>query len=244
MNKNEALSKIQDQLKKLMAFNFSKEVKFDNIKLKDGSEICVAEGTDLEVGVDVYKLDDKGVQSPLDDGSYELEDGRVLVVTGSKVESIGEANPDAPATEETPSEDANVNAEKEKMELPTGGEEKPAEKVESPDDEAALGDRLSQLESQVAQILEILQGMGSMQEQAMSKIVELSNEPAEQSFKSNYSKKNVDGDMTALKEIRKTLKSNTNKSLDSSNDDIAALRNTLKKMKDGNDFSSTFKAKN
>lgn len=48
---------------------------------------------DIEVGTEVYLVDENGDRQPIEDGDYVLEDGRTVVVKDSKVEEIKE-NPD------------------------------------------------------------------------------------------------------------------------------------------------------
>jgi hypothetical protein len=212
MTKDEAILKIKDQLKKLVAFSTTPNTTsatpvaddttnvkaFTNIKLKDGSEISILDGTELNVGTEIYTIDKDGNQTPCEDGSYDLEDGRTIVVTGGVVETIGDTTPadQTESTDETPENPAQLSADA----------------GETPEAEAAEADRITALENQVAQILEILQGMSNMQEQVMSKVKEIGEEPAVESIKlgktisTNLS--SMKSEMDELKSIKSKMKFN------------------------------------
>ena len=208
MTKDEAMLQLRDQLKKLMSFTaepvaetpvepvMTEDVKCTAVKLKDGSEIMVPESTDLGVGVDVYAVDADGNQTPLGDDTYELEDGRTIIVLSGKVDTIS----DAPAGDKTPTEDANVTPEAMVVVPEQTGEE--VAEGESP-----IEDRITALENHISQILELLQGMGNAQEMAMSKINEIGSQPATKSIKLGNvveSKFNsAKSEMDQLKELRK-----------------------------------------
>ena len=216
MTKDEALLKIKDQLKKLVAFsstpnttsempvadNTTDTKKFTNIKLKDGSEICIADGTELGVGTEIYVIDADGNQTPAEDNSYDLEDGRTINVVGGIVDTISDATGEDPkdASVETPENPA-------KMADAT---------TETPDQEGAEADRITALENQVAQILEILQGMSNMQEQVMNKVDSFSKEPAVESIKvgktltGTKTFNSMKSEIDELKEIKNKMKFNTN----------------------------------
>lgn len=183
MTKEEAILKIKDQLKKLMAFSEmgsemdpakeekKEEMKYATMKLKDGSEISIADGTELGVGVEVFKVDSEGNLTPCDNGEYELEDGRKISCKDGKVESIAEiAVENGEKKDETPM----APAEMAEIEIETKPEEEGGNGME---------ERINALEKHLAQILELLQGMGQMQEVAMSKIEKLAAEPAAESIK-------------------------------------------------------------
>jgi hypothetical protein len=182
MTKEEAILKIKDQLKKLMAFSEmgdvepnaeenKKEMEYETMKLKDGSEISIADGTELGVGVNVFKVDAEGNLTPCDDGEYELEDGRKISLKDGIVESVAEiAVENGEKQDETPM----APAEMAEIEIETKPEEEGGNGME---------ERINALEKHLAQILELLQGMGQMQEVAMSKIEKLAAEPAAESIK-------------------------------------------------------------
>lgn len=210
MTKEEAMLKIKDQLKKLMSFSEeatepAEEKKYSTMKLKDGSEISIADGTELGVGVEVFKIDADGNQVPAEDGEYELEDGRKITLKGGMVESIAEVEvAEAEKVDETPMDPAQMN-EAPGIGAPAEGESNPVE------------ERISALESQIAQILELLQGMGQMQEVAMSKIEKLSSQPATESIKvgkkpemSNTTFSSLKNEIDELKDMRKKFNISNN----------------------------------
>jgi len=89
--------------------------------------------------------------------------------------------------------------------------------VEEPEAEAenAVAERVSALEQQVAQILELLQGMANSQEMAMSKIKEIAESPAEPAIKTGKTFSNVEfsslkSEIEELKEVAKKFKFNPN----------------------------------
>lgn len=187
MEKNEAIFKIKDQLKKLMSFSEEVvketfEVKYESMKLKDGSEIVIPDGSSLEPGVDVFTMDADGNQIPCEDNTYELENGQTIVVVGGKVESVS----DMTTGEDTPENPANTTPEAMAAPAMGGSAAEAAKEGETPEEEGvenSVEERVASLESQIAQILELLQGMSNAQEMAMSKIIEISEAPAEKSIK-------------------------------------------------------------
>jgi len=216
MNKDEAIIKIKDQLKKLMSFSTeapaeeaeaTEEKKFTTMKLKDGTEISIVDGTELGVGTEVFTVDADGNQVAIADDTYELEDGRSIVIVGGKVDSISESTEET--KDETPMNPADTEVKDEKMGENPEGEE--AQEGENP-----IEDRITSLENQIAQILEILQGMGSMQEVAMSKIEAISSAPATESIKvgkipaGNQTFSSMKTEMDELKEMRNKFKLNGN----------------------------------
>jgi hypothetical protein len=194
MDKNEAILKIKENLKNLMTFSSTmvEDVKCESVKLKDGSEINTPEGETLAEGTECFTLDADGNKVACGDGPYELEDGRSIVVSGGKVESIKEAEA--------------VEAVAEEMAAPMVA---PEAEVEEPEMEEGdtLDVRVANLEGQIAQILELLQGMSNAQEMAMSKIKEIADAPATESIKvgktADVAFNSVRNEMDELKSLRK-----------------------------------------
>jgi hypothetical protein len=210
MNKEEAMLKIKDQLKKLMTFSAEatpmENVKCESMKLKDGSEIMIPDGSNLEPGVECYTLDADGNQIACADGSYELENGQSIVVSGGKIETVSDASDEK--VEESPENPANTTAEKQEMGTPEKMAEEEPEKEEV---EISIEERVGKLEEHISQILELLQGMSNAQEMAMSKINEIAESPAEKSIKvgkststgSSVAFGSVKNELEELKELRK-----------------------------------------
>ena len=85
---------------------------------------------EIEVGTEVYLVDENGDRQPIEDGDYVLEDGRTVVVKDSKVEEIKEKAEEVveeptqvPTTEETNVEENEEPTDTE-VENPDGTEEK------------------------------------------------------------------------------------------------------------------------
>lgn len=213
MNKEEAMLKIKDQLKKLMTFSAEaapmENVKCESMKLKDGSEIMIPDGSNLEPGVDCYTMDADGNQIACADGSYELENGQSIVVSGGKIETVSDATDKK--EEESPENPANTTPEA--MAMPEKKEEKmtEGEEPEKEEVEISIEERVGKLEEHISQILELLQGMSNAQEMAMSKINEIAESPAEKSIKvgkststgSGVAFSSVKNELEELKELRK-----------------------------------------
>ena len=216
MDKNEAMDKIRESLKKLISFSEvatdagsgatasdakssdDKKKKFESVTANDGTVINYPDGSELEVGTELVTVDADGNETPLEDGTYELQDGRTLTVSGGVVESISGVG--ASNGEETPIDDAKMDATQE-----AEGQDGSAE--DDSNDDGSLQDRVSALENTMAEILELLQGMSSAQEMAMSKIQEIASAPAAESIKIG---KTVDNNFSStkntldhLKEVRK-----------------------------------------
>lgn len=213
MNKDEAIVKIKEQLKKLMAFTAeapAEEVKYESMKLKDGSEIMIPDGAGLETGVEVYMIDADGNQVPCEDGSYELESGQTITVKGGVIDAVSEAAQPEGEQTQSPEGDAQMAAT-----TPGSGEaEAEGESAQQETAEADLPNRVAALEQQIAQILELLQGMSNAQEMAMSKIQEIAEAPAAPSIK-----------------IGKTLKSDANVAFNSVKDELKELQEMKKKFR-------------
>jgi len=220
MDKNEAMDKIRESLKKLISFSEvatdagsgatasgatasdgksdDKKKKFESVTANDGTVINYPDGSELEVGTELVTVDADGNETPLEDGTYELQDGRTLTVSGGVVESISGVG--ASNGEETPIDDAKMDATQE-----AEGQDGSAE--DDSNDDGSLQDRVSALENTMAEILELLQGMSSAQEMAMSKIQEIASAPAAESIKigktveNNFSK--TSSNIEYLRDIKK-----------------------------------------
>jgi hypothetical protein len=181
MNKNEAMEKIKSTLKGLMKFSkeIGVETKMGTYELTDGTKIT-CEGDDLAVGEVVYQLDDQGNQTPLEAGTYVINDGRSITVDEKgSITELATAE-DAPQEEtETPADSLEQSKET-KMDdgLPEDGTE------DAPAADGDIESRVADLESQLAEVLTILNKLGDGQnevnEQMMSKIVEISREPGDE----------------------------------------------------------------
>lgn len=131
---------------------------------------------DIEVGTEVYLVDENGDRQPIEDGDYVLEDGRTVVVKDSKVEEIKE-KAEEPTVEEptqgTTTEETNV----EENEEPTDTE------VENPDGtEEKDNTAIEELRKEVNELYDLV-------DKLTKRIEELENKPAAQPVQEDF--KNV-----------------------------------------------------
>lgn len=130
---------------------------------------------DIEVGVEVYVVDENGDRQPIEDGDYVLEDGRTVVVKDSKVEEIKEKAEEVveeptqgPTTEETNVEENEEPTDTE-VENPDGTEEKDNTAIE-------------ELRKEVNELYDLVDTL-------TKRIEELENKPAAQPVQEDF--KNV-----------------------------------------------------
>lgn len=178
MNKEQAIKNIKDTLKSLMKFESDiVENKFAEVVTNDGQKLSF-NGTDLATDVEIFNVDENGNQTPLEDGTYILQDGRTIVVTSGKVSEISEAVVVEDGGE-TPVEDANVQ-----MDMVPGEGMEPVVQtevgVEQPEEEEVnpLEIRISELEAKVVKCMEMLSALTNVSEEMSQKFEEFSNQPA------------------------------------------------------------------
>jgi hypothetical protein len=86
------------------------QLSFETYDLTDGSKIDLS---GLEIGADALLVDESGNSSPVADGEYELVDGTMITIVGSKVEGIetpqAEIEPIEMPEEEIPMESDKFN---------------------------------------------------------------------------------------------------------------------------------------
>ena len=130
---------------------------------------------EIEVGTEVYLVDENGDRQPIEDGDYVLEDGRTVVVKDSKVEEIKEKAEEAveeptqgPTTEETNVEENEEPTDTE-VENPDGTEEKDNTAIE-------------ELRKEVNELYDLVDTL-------TKRIEELENKPAAQPVQEDF--KNV-----------------------------------------------------
>lgn len=130
---------------------------------------------EIEVGTEVYLVDENGDRQPIEDGDYVLEDGRTVVVKDSKVEEIKEKAEEAveEPTQEPTTEETNV----EENEEPTDTE------VENPDGtEEKDNTAIEELRKEVNELYDLVDTL-------TKRIEELENKPAAQPVQEDF--KNV-----------------------------------------------------
>lgn len=173
MNRTETIASIKASLKKLFSAETA-EVKFSDFVLSDGTKIT-STASDLEIGAEVYAVDDMGNQTPIDDGDYVLNDGRTITVAANVITNIAG---DASTEDESPVSDANTanTGDMKEQKMTDGLAEKPA-------DEADLAGRVNDLENQLEEILTMLKDLSDKHntttEQMMSKIKVIGDEPGD-----------------------------------------------------------------
>lgn len=160
MNKEDVILSIKSSLKRL----FSAEMKFADYMTTDGIKIhCDADK--IDVGVGVQGVDEMGMFYPLDNGTYVLNEGYTINVVDGKVESVSEV------------------AEVEEEQLESVGEEI------TPTSETEMGKRIEMIETQMAEIIslvnQMVKGQEKMNNTFMSEIAEVKSQPASPSIKSD-----------------------------------------------------------
>lgn len=202
MNTNPLINKIKENLKQLFS-----TYKFSDFVLSDGTKITT-QGNELSIGADLYALDEKGNQTPLDDGDYVLNDGRTITLVDNQITDIsGEISTE----DETPVSDANTANVETKM---SDG------LAETPSDEGDLVSRVADLESQLEEICNLIkqlsEGQNNKNEQMMSKISLISDEPGDVAIKTHksgyeaYSPKRINErkNIEEIKELREIISRN------------------------------------
>ncbi len=160
--------KIRMKMKELLKFSATSEKKFTDVPTKDGKTL-VSEDKELQVGSILSMIDADGNTTVCEDGTYELTDGRTVVIKGGTgaIESIADAAKPEDAKDDSPVEDAALAAE-------PVVEEVPAVDAEEAKVDGKLEDRVAELESQLAQLLELVQGLQNSQTETMSAVTKLS----------------------------------------------------------------------
>ena len=131
---------------------------------------------EIEVGTEVYLVDENGDRQPIEDGDYVLEDGRTVVVKDSKVEEIKE-KAEEPTVEEPTQEPTTEETNVEENEEPTDTE------VENPDGtEEKDNTAIEELRKEVNELYDLV-------DKLTKRIEELENKPAAQPVQEDF--KNV-----------------------------------------------------
>jgi regulator of replication initiation timing len=136
-----------------------KEQKFAETKLEDGT-VIYTDGN-FEVGSEVYTLDEQGNKVPVFDAEHKLEDGSVVATVGGKITEI---KPIEMAQEVAPTEVISEDVT-----------EDPNEDVA----EAGLEDRVSNIEENIALILEKLKEVMGANIEMSEEVQKFSKAPAQ-----------------------------------------------------------------
>jgi vacuolar-type H+-ATPase subunit I/STV1 len=87
------MSKTIDKIRGLL--NLPNLTKFYAEARLDDGRLVVTEAESMAVGVEISVMSDEGNADYLDDGTYALEDGTVLVVADGRITQLGEDEPEA-----------------------------------------------------------------------------------------------------------------------------------------------------
>ena len=123
------LGKLKLELAKLLA-------SFSELKTDKGILSWPVEG-EIEIGFDVYVLDENGEYIAPEDGDYVTEDGKTITLANGKVEAITEPETEA---EVEPEPEAEAEAEAEAEETVEAAEEPVAEPAVEPEAEVVEDD--------------------------------------------------------------------------------------------------------
>jgi len=172
MNRDEAMNALRKSINILLGKQEEvKEVKLTDVQTKDG-KILSTETETVEIGSVLYGVDDEGNKIPVEDGSYELEDGKTIQVKESIVTEIAEASEEVEDVEEV-TEDMSDETVVEEV-----------TKEEGDDSET----RLSKLEADVAELMSMLQSMSENSQKLSTKVEEFASQPASEPIKNKIVK--------------------------------------------------------
>ena len=183
MNKNqETITKLRASLKETLNkfLKFGAGDNMTSVTTTDGDTLSI-DAQDATIGAAVYTVDESGLLTPAEDGEYTLNDGRIITVTDGKISNLS-ADPDATSNpqDETDTPDANLSKQK----LADANAQAPAPtdpnaSTTTPDanqaDNSDIADRVTNLESQMAQVLQLLSGATSMAKEQLSAIETLND---------------------------------------------------------------------
>lgn len=194
MNRYDKIREIKNTLKHLLKFE---DQAFNNFTLEDGVTNITTSAKDIIIGAEVYMIDEQGNQTPLDNGDYVLQDGRCFTIADNLVTDIKGPESDGTDVETGDNETDAVETSKQELDangLPDGHDPS-TEQTDVPKEgeEVAgdLGQRVEDLEKQLAEVLNILNKLGDghndLNEQMMSakrQLRQFGAEPGDQPVKS------------------------------------------------------------
>ena len=190
---------------------------YTQVTTDDGDTLSV--DGDVAIGSAVYTTDDNGMLQAAPDDDYTLNDGRTITVASGKITNIA-GDPDATTDpqDNTASPDAEMSKEKlaDAAPAPTDAPATPSTGSNATPD-TDLADRVTNLENQMAEVLQVLTAATSMNEQLANqnknlkeKVEMLSKEPATEvaittkklGFNSNAKDSELEKLMTLTKKFR------------------------------------------
>ena len=195
---------IKEKIKSLLTFAAETAVQTAtqtiDVETADGNKYTI-NAADAVVGADIYSIDGNGVQTPVADGEYVLTDGRTIVVASGKITEV-KGSADAKSGNQTPVEPAPVG-----MAAPVDTNSAPTQDAQPSTD---LEARVNSLEEQLAQILDILDGLTNNSAEMMSKVNKLSAAPSTEGIVAKKVEFNANKsvyDLDAMNKIREKIRS-------------------------------------
>ena len=159
------LGKLKLELAKLLA-------SFSELKTDKGILSWPAEG-EVEIGFDVYVLDENGEYIAPEDGDYVTEEGKVITLVNGKVDAITEPETE-PAAEETVEETPVEAAEEPETEPEVESETEPAEEAPAEDDVRKEIDALYEIVDQLVKKVAELEGKTNETSETVVKMSKMS----------------------------------------------------------------------
>ena len=166
------LSNIKTALAKILA-------QFERVSTDKG--LLSFDGDELEVGMNVYLVDEEGNETPAPDGEYATDEGIIYVIADGKVAEIREV-----AKEETTGDDVQPEDVTKEEENAPEEPEAPAEEPEADDRD----ERIANLEAEVARLEEELGAARERIAELERENEELKNKPAAEPATEEFEKVN------------------------------------------------------
>lgn len=149
------LQRIKEELAKLL-------VKYSAVKTDNG--ILEYDGEELVAGMEVYITDENNERVAPSDGEYKTEDGKVITVTGGKVETIVDTQEEVEAEDEV-NEEVKVEEQTE--------EEKTEEEVKAEDTDTKIGELRKEINELYKIVDSILEKIGETRKDADERLKKL-----------------------------------------------------------------------
>ena len=159
------IGKLKLELAKLLA-------QFSELKTDKGILSWPAEG-EIEIGFDVYVLDENGEYIAPKDGDYVTEEGKVITLVNGKVDTITEPKTE-PADEETVEETPVEAAEEPVTETEAEPETESAEEVPAEDDVRKEIDALYEIVDRLVKKVAELEGKTNETSETVVKMSKMS----------------------------------------------------------------------
>jgi ElaB/YqjD/DUF883 family membrane-anchored ribosome-binding protein len=154
------LQKIKEELAKLL-------VKYSAVKTDNG--ILEYEGEELVAGMEVYITDENNERVAPSDGEYKTEDGKVITVTGGKVETIIDTQEEVEAEDEV-NEEVKVEEQTEEEQTEEVKEE---EEVKAEDTDTKIDEIRKEINELYKLVDSILEKIGETRKDADERLKKL-----------------------------------------------------------------------